>query len=111
MPRDYKVQLDDILESIKRIEAYVKGIDFDEFDSDLLKQDAIMKNLMVIGEAAKNIPEEIRAKIHGVDWKEVAGLRDVLIHQYFGIDLETIWKIIQEDLPVLKKIAQKLLNE
>ncbi len=110
MQRDYKVSLSDIKDAIKRIKAYTKGMSFKDFSSDLLVQDAVLRNLAVIGEAAKNLPEEITKKSDEVEWKDLAGLRDILMHQYFGVDLETIWGVIETDLPKLDKCVSNLLK-
>ena len=103
MKRDARVYLADILESIGKIEEYVKGMTADHFMGDSYAQDAVCRRLEIIGEAAKGIDSEIRSKYPEMPWKEVAGMRDVLIHGYFGVKPERIWKVIQQDLPELKK--------
>jgi uncharacterized protein with HEPN domain len=95
MPRDYKVSLDDILEAVRRIEIYTSGMERDQFQSDLKTVDAVVRNLEIIGEATKNVPPEVRAKAVVVPWSKIAGMRDILIHAYFGIDVEIIWDLIQ----------------
>ena len=110
MQRDYKVYLDDIKDAIKRIEEYTKDMLFEDFLPNTLVQDAVLRNLMVIGEAAKSLPAKVTQKPGEVEWKEIAGLRDILIHQYFGVDLETIWDIVVTDLPKLKKCVSGLLK-
>jgi len=90
MPREYKAYLKDILEAIRKIENYTKDVSFDDFEVDELIQDGLVRNLEVIGEAAKSIPENIKNKKPEVEWKKIAGLRDILIHAYFGIDEDIV---------------------
>jgi len=107
--RDYKLYLDDILEAMKRIEKYVKGFTFEKIKKDSLVVDGVVRNLEIIGEAAK-IPVSIKEKYQNVEWKKIAGLRDILAHEYFGVDLEVLWDIVQRKLPVLKKQITGILR-
>ena len=102
MRRDAAVFLDDVIEACDKINRYTSGFTVEQFRRDEKTIDAVVRNLEVIGEAAKNIPDEMRAKI-AVDWKKIAGLRDVLIHEYFGIDLEIIWDIVENKIPTLRR--------
>jgi len=111
MPRDYKVWLEDILEAIQKIHGYTKGMSSKTFAADAKTLDAVVRNLEVIGEAVKKTPENVRSKHANVDWKKIAGLRDILIHEYFGIDPEIIWDIIQSKLPTLEKRVKRILSE
>lgn len=106
-----KIFLEDILESIERIEQYTKGRTKDEFLDDHEKQDAIMKRLEVIGEAVKNIPTEVKKKYPEILWKDIEGMRDVLIHEYFGVLMERVWGTAKNDIPKLKKQIAKLLEK
>jgi len=94
--------LDDILESISDIRAFTEGMNYDEFIGDKKTLNAVIRSLEVIGEAVKKVPPEIRAKRPDIPWKEIAGTRDKLIHEYFGIDLQILWRTIQTDLSPLE---------
>ncbi len=107
MSRDYKAYLKDILDSIKKIEKYTNGIFFDKFAADELIQDGVVRNLEIIGEAVKNIPDDVKKNIPDIDWKKIAGLRDILIHAYFGIDVEIVWDIVKNKIPELKQYILK----
>lgn len=111
MQRDYRAFLDDIIEAISKIEKYTEGLTFDEFKSNEMVADATIRNLEIMGEAVKNIPEEIKTKYKDIEWKKIAGLRDIVIHRYFGIVLEMIWDIIKNKLPVLKNKISVILQE
>lgn len=99
MPRDEELYKEDIENSIKRIEEYTRGLDYEKFESDQKTIDAVIKNLVNIGEAAKNISENNTS----YDWSQIAKFRDFIVHQYFKADEEIIWDIIQNELPELKK--------
>lgn len=103
MTRYAKVYVADILECICKIEQYTEGASRDDFMENTHDQDAVFRRLEVIGEAAKGIPQDIRDNYPDIPWRQVAGLRDVLIHGYFGVKTERIWKIVEEDLPELKR--------
>lgn len=111
MPRDYRVFLEDILEAIDKIRRYTAGLSQDTFRRDDKTLDAVVRNLEVIGEAVKKLPAKIRSKHPQVDWKRIAGLRDILIHEYFGIDVEIIWDILESKLPVLEREVKKIASE
>jgi len=100
-----------ILENIEEIEKFSKDISKKELFIDKQKQYAIIRAIEIIGEAVKNLPKEFTQKYPEVLWKEIVGTRDRLIHHYFGIDLEMIWKIIKEDLPKLKEEIEKIKTD
>lgn len=105
------VYLDDILESIGHIRDYVKGKSFKDFETDVALQDAVVRRLEIIGEAAKRIPDRIRKKCPKIPWKDIAGMRDVLIHEYAGVSAETVWKTVQDDLDALGECVRTLKKE
>ena len=109
--RDHRLYLDDILEATKRIERYVNGFTLRKLKNDNLVMDGVVRNLEILGEAAKKIPAGIKEKYPEVEWKKIAGLRDVLAHEYFGLDMEVVWDVIQHKLPVLKKKVTHILRE
>ena len=101
MPRDSKVYLEDMLEAATKVRRYTIGMTRDQLAENSIVLDAVVRNLEVLGEAAKNVPEDMRAAHPEVEWKRIAGLRDILIHQYFGVDVDIIWDIRQNKLPSL----------
>jgi len=106
--KDDKVYLYNILESIEKIENYTAN-GREEFIKTPLIQDAVIRNLEIIGEATKKISQDLRNNYIEIPWREMAGLRDVLIHDYMGIDINIVWNIVQKDLPGLKDKIKSLL--
>lgn len=110
MSRDYKVYLEDISEAVLKILRYTENISFADFSSDSKTIDAVIRNLEIIGEAVKKLPAKVRDKNPEIDWKKIAGLRDILVHEYFGIDNEIVWDIIRNKLPDFKTQIETLLG-
>ncbi len=108
--RDPYLYIEDILTSIKKIKRYTAGMSFRDFIRDEKTIDAVLRNLEIIGEAAKNVSEEIRQKCPQIPWKEIAGMRSRLIHAYFGVDLEIVWQTIVSDLPKLESELFKVMK-
>jgi len=100
-----------MLDAIESIQAFVQGMDFEAFQADDKTASAVLRKLEVIGEAAKHVPGSIRQRYPEVPWKEMAGMRDRLIHAYFGVDYQLVWKTIQERLPRVKTIIQRILEK
>jgi len=111
MKKNPKIFLQHILESVCEIEKYIKGVTEDQFIHSTQIQDAVIRRLEIIGEAAKRIPKEITKRYDFIPWKKIAGTRDVLIHDYFTIDIEAVWETITKDIPKLKQDIQKILKE
>jgi uncharacterized protein with HEPN domain len=103
MTKDPRIFLDHIRESIALIEEYTKDISREQFLNSPQIQDAVMRRLEIIGEAVKNLPADFKIKHPDTPWKKIAGLRDVLIHEYFGVDVKLLWNLIEKDLPVFKQ--------
>lgn len=93
----------DIIDSIEKIETYCEGMTYEAFIEDNKTKDAVVRNLEIIGEAAKNVPKTAREKALAIPWKSIAGMRDKLIHEYSGISYATVWETVKEDLPTLMK--------
>ncbi len=110
MPRDAGVFLDDILDACRKIHRYTADLTLEQFRSDEKTIDAVVRNLEVIGEAAKKVTEEVRSRMPDVEWQRIAGLRDILIHEYFGIDLDIIWDIVQTKVPSLQARVGEVLR-
>lgn len=106
----YRDYLQDILDYIKTIEEFVRGISFEDFRDDQKTVFAVIRGIEVIGEAAKKIPKSIRNKYASIPWKDIAGMRDKLIHDYSNVDLEILWETAQHDLPQLKLLILGIIN-
>ena len=101
----------DLIEAIKRIEVYIEKTSYEIFLDDMKTQDAVIRNLEIIGEAIKNLSDDLRLKYKDVEWKKVAGLRDRIIHYYFGVNWEIVWDVIENKLPELKSKIESILKE
>lgn len=108
--RRFDIYLEDILISISRINEYIGEMEFAEFKRNYLIVDAVVRNFEIIGEASKNIPERIRHKYPSVPWRKMIGLRNLISHEYFGVDYEMIWTITKENLPQNKIDIQMIVE-
>lgn len=111
MSKDYTVYLRHILDAIENIETYVHGMTEDLFFANRLVQDGVVRNLEVIGEATKRLPNSIRDKYPDIEWRKMAGMRDVLIHDYFGVDVQRVWGVVKNRLPFLKIRLGEILSD
>lgn len=98
------------MNSIEKIQKYTNQLSFEEFSNNDMIIDAVIRNFEIIGEAVKKIPDEIKKQYPDIEWKESAGFRDILIHDYFGIDLELVWETIQNNIPNFKKKIEDILK-
>jgi len=105
------VRIEDILEACTRITGYVGKLNQDEFTEDSRTVDAVIRNLTVIGEAANHIPAEVIQRYPETPWAEMRGIRNIVVHEYFGVSIAIIWKTVQEDIPSLIPLLQKILEE
>ncbi len=109
--RDARLLLRDILESLEKIERYTAGLTPERFAQDDRTVDAVVRNLEVIGEAARQIPLEIRERYPEVPWRRVIGLRNVVVHEYFAVDVEILWTVVRQSLPDLKEALRRMMAE
>ncbi len=110
MIRDARLYLDDILDSINLINQYLEGVTEEQFHISKEKQDSVVRRIEIIGEATKSVPNEFKEQNPHIPWQKMAGMRNILIHEYFGINLVTVWKTAKEFIPSLKKDIQSLIS-
>ena len=108
--RTYQVYFEDILEAINDISNFIKNLSFNEFTEDKKTINAVIRSLEIIGEASKKVSQEIKENNKNIPWKEMAGMRDKMIHGYFDLDLVTIWETVKNDIPPLKPLFENLLK-
>ncbi len=111
MSRDISLYIKDMLQNMRDAEEFIQGLSYDQFQSDKKTLNAVMRSVEVIGEAAKKVPDGIRAKYPSVPWREMAGMRDKLIHFYFGVDREAVWLVAKERIPSLRPLIEQILRD
>ena len=111
MKREYCDYIQDVIDSIDKTQKFTEGLTYDAFREDSKTVFAVIRALEIIGEAVKNIPESLRSKYSDIPWKEMAGMRDKLIHEYFGVKYEIVWDTIKIEIPELKSKFEKIFEE
>jgi len=111
MSRNIALYVKDILQNMEDAEDFIRGISYERFADDKKTLNAVLRSLEVIGEAAKHVPDEIREKYNDVPWREMAGMRDKVIHFYFGVDKEVIWFVVRDRIPVIKSMIMKIIED
>jgi uncharacterized protein with HEPN domain len=109
--KDDRLYLVHILECIARIETYVKGKDEAGFLKDSMLQDAVIRNLQVLSESSRRLSERLKSKYNGLDWSRLAGFRNIVVHDYLGVELDRVWQILEKDLPELKATVIRMQDE
>lgn len=109
--RDFEDYLKDLLDAMDKAQSFVTGMDYETFKDDDKTLFAVVRALEIVGEAVKHIPDSVREKNHEIPWKDMAGMRDVLIHDYFGVDAQTVWLTAAEKIPQVKPMIEKMLED
>ena len=109
--RDYRLYLQDIFECIERVENYISGLSYEEFAHDQKTVDAVLRNIEIVGEATKHIPDDIRNKYPDVPWRKMAGMRDKVMHSYFDVIYTIVWETATHDLPSVKSGIREVLDK
>lgn len=110
MKKDPQILLKHILENLELIEGFTKDLSREEFHKSAKTQYAVLRGLEIIGEAARNLPEDFKARHGDIPWEDIAGMRNRIIHEYFGVDLEVVWGTIRRDIPNLKRKVEGILK-
>jgi len=111
MVREYKDYLMDLVEAMDKMEQFTRSLTYEDFKKDEKTIFAVIRALEIMGEAAKKIPAGARKKYKRIPWKQIAGMRDKLIHEYFGVNIQVIWKTVKEDIPLVKPIIRQMVGD
>jgi len=109
-PRDWRLRIEDMLDAADAIAKFVERANFDAFCRDRKTVDAVIRNLEVIGEAARHVPDSVRERFAEIPWADIVGMRSILVHEYFGIDFEILWHTAQTDIPTLVPSLKSILE-
>ncbi len=109
MPRDYRQYLEDIVEAADRIDRYVAGMDWAAFDADEKTVDAVVRNLEIIGEAARKLPDHVKSRANQIEWPKIVALRNLLAHEYFAVNKRIVWDIVQNKVAPLRDACSRLV--
>jgi uncharacterized protein with HEPN domain len=110
MSRDFLLYLEDMREALDRITRYTHGLTLEAFAADEIRVDAVVRNLELLGEAVKHLPEDVRAQAPHIPWRQIAGLRDILAHAYFSVNLVIVWDIVTNEADPLRQVVQNLIQ-
>ncbi|ABQ91915.1 HepT-like ribonuclease domain-containing protein [Roseiflexus sp. RS-1] len=111
MSRNVLVYIKDILQNMRDAEQFIQGMTYEQFVADKKTVNAILRSIEVIGEAAKRVPDDVRAQYPQIPWKEMAGMRDKVIHLYFSVDNETVWLVVKERIPSLQPLIEQIVRD
>lgn len=111
MSRDWTFYLEDVLDSARKVMGYTAGMTLDELAANTLIYDAVMRNLEIIGEATKHLPDEVKAMMPDVEWSKAAAFRDVIAHHYFGLNIKIVWDVVCNKVPDIALSAEALLRK
>jgi uncharacterized protein with HEPN domain len=111
MTRSVALYVKDVIQNMLDAEEFIQGLSYEAFISDKKTFNAVVRSIEVIGEAVKNIPDSVRSGYSDIPWKEMAGMRDKLIHFYFGVDQEAVWVTVKESIPTIRPIFEKILQD
>ena len=111
MKREYRDYLVDVFQAIEKIEQFTRGMTFDDFKDDTKTLFAVIRALEIIGEAVKKIPLAVKVKYKEIPWKEISGMRDKLIHEYFGVNIKVVWRTVKEDIPGIKPSIHGMIEK
>ncbi|MBU0568137.1 DUF86 domain-containing protein [bacterium] len=111
MKREFLDYVDDIIEAMTNAAAFVEGMKYEDFARDIKTTYAVVRSLEIVGEAVKRIPDSVRSRYPQIPWRDMAGMRNKLIHEYFGVKLKVVWETIKNDIPALKPLFDKILED
>lgn len=110
MKKEFLDYIEDVVDAMAKAESFVQDLDYEDFAADAKTTFAVTRALEIIGEAVKKVPRSVRTRYPDVPWKDIAGMRDKLIHEYWGVNLKTVWKTVKEDIPPLKPVFEGILQ-